>query len=87
MNKSTLVFVCNDNDTIAETKQSFIEFFGKRMIADTCSGFPILKMNTSVDSFDMSNPSVYIPENLTVLIINSEESFDIMLQTYSYLTI
>ena len=87
MNKSTLVFVGNDNDTIAETKQSFIEFFGKRMIADTCSGLPILKMNTSVDSFDMSNASVYIPDNLTVLIINSEENFDIMLQTYSYLTI
>ena len=87
MNKSTLVFVGNDNDTIAETKQSFIEFFGKRMIADTYSGLPILKMNTLVDPFDMSNASVYIPDNLTVLIINSEESFDIMLQTYSYLTI
>ena len=83
MNKSTLVFVGNDNDTIAETKQSFIEFFGMRMIEDKCLDCPILKMNTSVESFDMNAISTFIPETMTVLVVNSDEN--IMSHNYLYL--
>ena len=85
MNKSTLVFVGNDNDTIAETKQSFIEFFGMRMIADICKDSPIMKMNTIVEAFDMNNVNSFIPENMTVLVIKAESDFDIRSLNYSYL--
>jgi hypothetical protein len=84
MNKATLVFVCNDNEAIAKSKQSFVEFFGMRMIEDTCPDSPILKMNNSVDSYDMNNVSKFIPENMTVLVVNSDENFSIMSQNYSY---
>jgi hypothetical protein len=84
MNKATLVFVCSDNDAIAKTKQSFVEFFGMRMIEDVCPNSPVLKMNNSVDSYDMNNVSKFIPENMTVLVVNSDENFSIMSQNYSY---
>jgi hypothetical protein len=85
MVKATLVFVSNDPEAIAKTKQSFVEFFGMRMVADTCPETPILRMNTSVDSYDMNQLSSYIPENMTVLVVTSDESVDIMSQNYVYL--
>jgi hypothetical protein len=84
MNKATLVFVGNDNEAIAKAKQSFVEFFGMRMIEDTCPDSPILKMNNSVDSYDMNNVSKFIPETMTVLVVNADENFNIMSQNYSY---
>lgn len=87
MNKATLIFVCNDNEAIVKTKQSFVEFFGIRMIEDKCQDFPILKMNTSVDSFDMNNVSVFIPETMTVLVVNSDDKFNIASQNYTYLQV
>ena len=87
MNKATLVFVCNDNEAIVKTKQLFVEFFGMRMIEDKCVDFPILKMNTSVNSFDMNSASTFIPETMTVLVINTDENFNIMSQNYSYVEV
>jgi len=84
MNKATLVFVDNDSEAIAKTKQSFIEFFGMRMIEDTCPDAPVLKMNGTVDTYDMNNVGKSIPETMTVLIVNSDESYDIMSKNYSY---
>lgn len=84
MNKATLVFVGNDNEAIAKTKQSFVEFFGMRMIEDTCSDSPVLKMNNLVDSYDMNSVGKFIPENMTVLVVNSDENFNIMSQNYTY---
>lgn len=83
MSKTTLIFVCNDNEAIAKTKQSFIEFFGMRMIEDKCPDCPILKMNTPVESFDMNTTSAFIPETMTVLVVNSDEN--IMSHNYLYL--
>lgn len=82
---STFVFVCNDNDLIAKTKQSFVEFFGMRMIADVCKDSPIMKMNTIVEAFDMNNVNSFIPENMTVLVIKAESDFDIRSLNYTYL--
>ena len=85
MIKTTLVFVCNDQEAVAKTKQSFVEFLGMRMIADTCPETPIMRMNTTVDSYDMNQLSSHIPENMTVLVVTSDESVDIMSQKYVYL--
>lgn len=85
MVKATLVFVCNDQEAVAKTKQSFVEFLGMRMIADTCPETPIMRMNTTVDSYDMNQLSSFIPENMTVLVVTSDESVDIMSQKYVYL--
>ena len=85
MVKATLIFVCNDQEAVAKTKQSFVQFFGMRMIADTCPETPIMRMNTSVDSYDMNQLSSFIPENMTVLVVTSDESVDIMSQNYVYL--
>ena len=84
MNKATLVFVGNDNEAIAKAKQSFVEFFGMRMIEDTCPDSPILKMNNLIDSYDMNNVGKFIPENMTVLVVNADEDSNIMSQNYSY---
>ena len=85
MVKTTLVFVCNDQEAVAKTKQSFVEFLGMRMIADTCPETPIMRMNTTVDSYDMNQLSSHVPENMTVLVVTSDESVDIMSQKYVYL--
>lgn len=87
MNKATLIFICNDNTAINKTKLSFAEFFGMRMIKDMCSESPILKMNTVVDSYDMNSVSKFIPDNMTVLILTADESFDIESHNYSYVQI
>jgi hypothetical protein len=84
MNKATLVFVCNDNDAIVKVKQSFVEFFGMRMIEDTCPDSPILKMNGTVDSYDMNTVGKFVLDNMTVLVITADESYNIMSQNYSY---
>ncbi len=84
MNKATLVFVGNDNEAIAKAKQSFMEFFGMRMVEDTCPDSPVLKMNGTVDTYDMNNVSKCIPDNMTVLVITADESFNVMSQNYSY---
>ena len=84
MNKATLVFVCSNQDAVAKTKQAFVEFLGMRMIADTCPNEPIMKMQTTVDSYDMNQLSEHIPENMTVLIVTSDETVDIMSQNYAY---
>ena len=84
MNKATLIFICNNPEIIAKTKQSFVEFFGMRMIADTCPDSPIMRMNTTVDSYDMNTLSDHIPDNMTVLVLTADESTDIMKQTYAY---
>ena len=87
MNKATLIFVCNDNEAITKAKQSFIEFFGMRMIEDTCSDFPILKINTTVSAYDMHSIDQFIPNNMTVLVLTADESVDISSQKYSYIQI
>lgn len=87
MNKATLIFICNDNEAIAKAKQSFVEFFGTRMVADTCLDFPILRMNMVIDSFDMNSVSNFIPGNMTVLVLTADESIDIVSQNYSYIQI
>lgn len=84
MNKATLIFVCSDQEAVTKTKQSFVEFFGMRMVADTCPNSPILRMNSTVDSYDMNQLSQYIPENMTVLVVVSDENVDIMSQNYTY---
>ena len=84
MNKATLVFVCNDNEAIAKAKQSFVEFFGMRMIEDTCPDSPILKMNGTVDTYDMNNVGKCIPDDMTVLVVTADESYNVMSQNYSY---
>lgn len=87
MDKATLIFVCNDKEAIVKTKSSFVEFFGMRMIEDTCSDFPILRMNTIVSPYDMNNASKFIPDNMMVLILTAGESVDIASQNYSYIQI
>ena len=87
MDKATLLFVSDDKEAIISTKSSFVEFFGMRMIEDTCSDFPILRMNTVVDSYDMNNASKFIPDNVMVLILTAGESFDIASMKYSYIQI
>lgn len=87
MNKATLIFVCNDNEAITKAKQSFVEFFGTRMVADTCPNFPILKMNTAVSAYDMNSVSQFIPDNMTVLVLTADESIDVTSQNYSYIQI
>lgn len=87
MNKATLIFVCNDKEAVIKTKQSFVEFFGTRMVADTCPDFPILRMNMVIDSFDMNSVSKFIPEDMTVLVLTADESIDIVSQNYSYIQI
>lgn len=87
MNKATLIFVCNDNEAITKAKQSFVEFFGTRMVENTCSDFPILKINTAVSAYDMNSVSQFIPDNMTVLVLTADESIDITSQNYSYIQI
>ena len=87
MNKTTLIFVCNNNEAITKVKQSFVEYFGTRMVADTCPDFPILRMNMVVDSLDMNSASTIIPDNMTVLVLTADESTDIVSQNYSYIQI
>ena len=87
MNKATLIFVCNDNEAIAKAKQSFVEFFGMRMIEYIHSDSPIIKMNTIVGAYDMNNVSQFIPENMTVLVLTADEEFNVMAQNFSYIQI
>lgn len=87
MNKATLIFVCNDNEAIIKAKQSFVEFFGMRMIEDTCPNSSILRMNVIVGGQDMNIVSQFIPENMTVLVLTADENFNIMGQNYTYVQI
>lgn len=84
MNKATLVFVCNDQDAIITAKKTFVEFLGMRMIEDVCIDSPILRLQTSVDSYDMNKLSEHIPDHMTVLVVTSDETIDIMSQKYTY---
>lgn len=84
MVKATLVFVSNNPEAIVKAKQSFVEFLGMRMIADVCIDSPLLRMNSTVDSYDMNQLSSHIPDDMTVLVVTSDESVDIMSQKYTY---
>lgn len=85
MTKTTLVFVSNDLEAIAKAKTSFVEFLGMRMISDTLAGTSVLELNQQLDSYDMNQLSRFIPENMTILCVNSDESFSLSSQNYCYL--
>ena len=85
MNKATLIFVSNNPDDIAKTKQKFVEYFGTRMVEDNNPYYPILRMSSTVDGGDMNNLSAQIPEDMTVLVFIEDESIDVVAHNYLYI--
>lgn len=87
MTKTTLVFISNDSEAIAKAKTSFVEFLGMRMISNTLAGTPVLELNQQLDSYDMNQLSGFIPEDMTILCVNSDEPFNLLSQNYCYLQV